>query len=62
MTIADTYRGIGDSLKDKASIQTDQTFRLHYEVLAQQYYRLALEAEKNDRREVAYGTRGLSPA
>ena len=58
MSIADTYREIGITLKERSETQSDRRLKMRYEALARSYLLLAMQAEQNSRNEIIEPRRG----
>ncbi len=58
MTVADQYRAKGLQLAAKASEVRNPRLQLEYAGMAEAYFRLALQAEKNQLTDVVYETPG----
>jgi hypothetical protein len=56
MTLAEEYRIRAQGLKDNAEHQTDLSLRLDLVLLAQKYFLLAEQAERNRHTDIVYET------
>lgn len=54
MTLAEHYRNRAQGLKERADNQPDLRLRLELEMLAQKYFLLAMQAERNASNDVVY--------
>ena len=56
MTVADQYRAKGLQFATMANAERNPRLQLEYAGMAEAYFRLALQAEKNQQTDVVYET------